>query len=58
MKGKDRKKGIHEALKRLGSIFEAEGHEVELERSNLVEYCHFWNVVFVHGYLIASLFQI
>jgi hypothetical protein len=29
MKGRERKKGAHEALEGLGSIFDSKGHEIE-----------------------------
>jgi hypothetical protein len=55
---KGTEKGIHEALERLGSIFEAKGHEVEFKETKGSDYCCFWNVVFMHRHLIVTLFQI
>jgi hypothetical protein len=55
---KGTEKGIHETLKRLGSIFEAERHKVEFKKTKGSDYCCFWNVVFMHRYLIVTLFQI
>jgi hypothetical protein len=55
---KGTEKGVHEALECLGSIFKAKGHEVEFKETKRSDYCGFWNVVFMHGDLIITLFQI
>jgi hypothetical protein len=53
--GKGTEKGVHEALESLSSIFKAERHEIELEEAKGSYNCCFWDVVFVHRYLIITL---
>ena len=48
------KKGVHESLKGLSSIHEAEWHEEKFEKSERGDYRRFWNVVFIHRHLIVS----
>jgi hypothetical protein len=49
---------IHEALKRLGCIFEAERHEFEFKKSKRSNYCRFRDILSIHWNLIIALFQI
>jgi hypothetical protein len=51
-------KGVHEALKGLGSIFEAKGHEEEFIEVNWGDYGRLWNVTLIHWNLIITLAQI
>jgi hypothetical protein len=55
---KGTEKGVHETLESLGGIFETKWHEIEFEKTKGSDYCRFWNVVFLHGHLIVTLFQI
>jgi hypothetical protein len=56
--GKGTKKGIHEALESLGSVFKAKRHEIELKETKGSYYCCLGDVVFLHRNLIITLLQI
>jgi hypothetical protein len=55
---KGTEEGVHEPLKHLSSIFEAERHEIKFEKSKWGDYCRLRNVVFAHGYLIVPFLEI
>lgn len=57
-KRKRSEKRVHEALERLGGVFESKRHETEFEQSKWGDYCRFGDIRGGHRYLVVSLLQI
>ncbi len=56
--GKGTEQGIHEALKRLSRVAQAERHVVEFEKSKLGDYRRFRDISWIYGNLEITFLEV